>query len=220
MLNFVVEKSVEPVVFQTLKQRFIDLCKRLRVEQEQAIVYWEELAQFYQESHRAYHNLVHIWNFLNLFDEYQNEIKEAALFELAIWYHDAIYNTKNKDNEYQSAQLFQKRFTPYLTAEQLTYIDLLIMSTAGHYPRAAERDVYWFLDFDLAILATSYSVYKEYSEAIWQEYKMSYIKMFYKIGRKKVLKSFLSREKLYFSDTFYQEYEEKARQNIQLELNT
>lgn len=219
-LDFVVAKDVEPAVFNSLEKRFVSLCIAIGVEGIIAEEYWEELASYYQESHRAYHNLVHIWNFLKLLDLHQDKIMSNALFELAVWYHDIIYNTKNKDNEYQSAQLFQQRFLNILTASQIQYVDRLIMSTAGHHPKVEENDVYWFLDFDLAILATDYSIYQQYSEAIWQEYKSSYIKILYKMGRKKVLKNFLSREKLYFSSFFYQTYEEKARKNIQLELNT
>ena len=78
--------------------------------------------------------------------------------------------------------------------------------------------MYWFLDFDLAILAADTKTYQLYSEAIWQEYKTAYPKILYRMGRKKVLKNFLAREKLYFTKLFYSENEAKARANIQLEL--
>lgn len=201
-----------------LGKRFVDLCESLAVGKAKAEDYYGELKELYGNPNRYYHNLVHIWNFLNLMDEYRAKIEENALFDLAIWYHDAIYEAKKKDNEYQSAQLFKTLFSDHLNLEQLAYVDTLIMSTAGHAPRKEEEDVYWFLDFDLAILAADTTTYQNYSEAIWQEYKIAYPKILYKMGRKKVLKNFLARERLYFTELFYSKNEAKARENIELEL--
>jgi len=219
MLELIVKKSLKIEQEQELEARFLNLCDLLNMPKEVALEQYKEVYALYNHTNRHYHNLVHVWNFLKLFDSFRDKIHEPALFELSIWYHDAIYEAKNKDNEFQSAVLVQNKFKVYLSLEQLDYVNSLIMSTAGHYPKVEHEDVYWFLDFDLAILAADYKTYKLYSDAIWKEYKTVYPKMLYKMGRKKVLKSFLSREKLYFSELFFEKYEKKARQNIQLELN-
>jgi predicted metal-dependent HD superfamily phosphohydrolase len=219
MMDLLVQKGLNVEQEAVLKARFIALCQALELPNHQAEIYYQDLYDLYTNPNRHYHNLAHILNFLNLFDQYKTSIEQALLFELAIWYHDAIYNAKAKDNELQSAILAQKLFEEYLDEMSLSYVNALIMSTEGHFPRLENQDTYLFLDFDLSILAAAPSVYNLYSEAIWQEYKIAYIKVLYKIGRKKVLKNFLAREKIYFSPVFYEKYEAKARQNIALELN-
>lgn len=220
MIDLLVQKALSPQQEAVLGTRFIELCQSLELPARQAKRCYEQLYGLYTEPNRHYHNLAHIFNFLNLLDEYKASIEQPLLFELAIWYHDAIYDAKAKDNELQSAHLAQKLFVPYLDEEPLSYINSLIMSTEGHLPRVENQDNYLFLDFDLSILAAEPSTYKLYSTAIWQEYKVAYVKLLYNIGRKKVLKNFLAREKIYFSPIFFEKYEAKARQNIRLELNS
>jgi len=219
MINLLVQKGLRLEQENVLNDRFLTLCQRLQLPASQAKKYYQELYVLYTDSDRHYHNLAHILNLLTLLDEYRKEVEEPLLFELAIWYHDAIYKAKAKDNELQSAILARKLFEPYLDTASLSYLNMLIMSTEGHFPRQENSDAYLFLDFDLAILAAAPSVYNLYSEAIWQEYKIAYLKLLYKIGRKKVLKNFLTRDKIYFSPDFFAKYEAKARQNIRQELN-
>ena len=219
MIDLLVQKELASEQETILKARFLGLCQALDLPSNQAKKNYQELYNLYTDSNRHYHNLVHILNFLNLLDKYKASIEEPLLFELAIWYHDAIYDAKAKDNELQSARLAQKLFVKCLDEACLSQINDLIMSTEGHFPRRESQDVYLFLDFDLSILAAEPSIYNLYSTAIWQEYKIAYIKLLYNIGRKKVLKNFLAREKIYFSPIFFTTYEAKARQNIRLELN-
>jgi predicted metal-dependent HD superfamily phosphohydrolase len=218
-MDLLVQKGLASEQEAVLNARFIELCQALKLPDSQAKVYYQELYDLYTDPNRHYHNLVHILNFLNLFDEYKTSVEQPLLFELAIWYHDAIYNAKAKDNELQSALLAKRLFDQYLDEISLSYVNALIMSTEGHFPRLENQDTYLFLDFDLSILAAEPSVYNLYSEAIWQEYKIAYVKLLYKMGRKKVLKNFLAREKIYFSPVFFAKYEAKARENIRLELN-
>jgi predicted metal-dependent HD superfamily phosphohydrolase len=60
-------------------------------------------------------------------------------------------------------------------------------------------------------------IYKEYSEAIRQEYAWVSESM-YRRGRKKVLKSFIKRERIYFTDEMKARYDEQARKNINSEI--
>jgi predicted metal-dependent HD superfamily phosphohydrolase len=219
MMDLLVQKELAAEQEALLSTRFIELCQALGLAHCQAKNYYQQLYDLYTNSNRHYHNLVHILNILNLLDEYKTSIEQPLLFELSVWYHDAIYNAKAKDNELQSAHLAQQLFEEYLDDGSLSYVNALIMSTEGHFPRSENQDTYLFLDFDLSILAAEPTVYNLYSEAIWQEYKIAYIKLLYKIGRKKVLKNFLARDKIYFSPLFFTKYEAKARKNIELELN-
>ena len=220
MLKLQVKKILTPRELEVMKLRFLNLCDAIALPENIAFNYFDQLSCLYNQKDRHYHNLVHIRNFLDLKDEFSEQIEEPFLFELAIWYHDAVYDAKNNDNEQQSLFIVQDHFKNFLDSKQMIHLDHFIMSTAGHFPKSNASDVFYFLDFDLAILAADEDTYKLYSDAIWKEYKRIYSRPNYEKGRKKILKNFLLREKLYLSDTFIENYDKIARHNILLELNS
>ncbi|TIU73585.1 MAG: hypothetical protein E5W15_07330, partial [Mesorhizobium sp.] len=68
-----------------------------------------ELAALYSAEDRHYHGLPHIEAMLALADEYRGLLDDPQAVEAAIWFHDAIYDSRAKDNEAKSAQLAEKR---------------------------------------------------------------------------------------------------------------
>jgi predicted metal-dependent HD superfamily phosphohydrolase len=62
-----------------------------------------ELTRAYSSPGRYYHNLTHIKDCLRVFDEAKELAERPAEVELAIWFHDAIYDTRASGNEQQSA---------------------------------------------------------------------------------------------------------------------
>ena len=178
------------------------------------------LFQKYQEPHRAYHNLSHIYNLLQLADQYFPN--GNRVFELAIWYHDIIYQPQQRDNELQSANLFLKHFKSdksplfFLNEENILWIKETILSTYGHQPRQDDFNQKLFLDIDLSILAADEITYLQYAKAIREEYNV-YSDELYKAGRKQVLEHFLQRPFIFFTKAF-EPLESIARQNIQKEI--
>jgi predicted metal-dependent HD superfamily phosphohydrolase len=75
----------------------------------------------------------------------------------------------------------------------------------------------YFLDLDLAILASSAEEYEEYSSRIRQEY-VHVCAEDYREGRSKVLRKFLERDKLFFGDNKDMD-EAQARLNLAAEIN-
>jgi hypothetical protein len=57
----------------------------------------------YAEPHRAYHTFEHVRSCLELLDAVKRELENPRLMELALWYHDVIYDPRADDNEEQSA---------------------------------------------------------------------------------------------------------------------
>ncbi len=212
------ENKKEEELTKDLANRFERLCQQLnlsRSEAKRSYLLWQKL---HGEEQRYYHNQKHISNFLGLLDSYKEGIKDRLCFEIAIWWHDAIYRVERKDNEWESAVLVQNLWGAYLTSEQLDRVGDLINSTAGHRPLRREQDFYYFLDFDLGILATAKTSYQQYSEAIAKEYRGVYSREVYEKGRKVVLLNFLKRPRIFFSDLFCENYEKQARDNIKLEM--
>ncbi|HKS15700.1 MAG TPA: N-methyl-D-aspartate receptor NMDAR2C subunit, partial [Planctomycetota bacterium] len=66
---------------------------------------WKALAARYREPHRAYHTLVHIAHCLDELDDVRKQARDPIAVEMAAWYHDAVYDTRSKDNEARSAEL-------------------------------------------------------------------------------------------------------------------
>ena len=199
---------------------------------------WDNLASFYSsdktiqeeafqilkarhsEKSRFYHNFSHVKALLKLFETFGNKIQHPKAIKFAIWFHDVIYDTRKSDNEAESARLASETLRKLnVNDETIELVKDLILATKVHSGRNLSYDAKLFLDMDLAILGMSEEIYKEYSETIRQEYAWVFESM-YRRGRKKVLKSFIKRERIYFTDEMKVGYEEQARKNINNEIKS
>src|SRR5687767_2511875 len=63
-----------------------------------------ELLRAYSSSDRHYHNFTHIQDCLSIFDQTSFLAAHPEEVELAIWFHDAVYDTRRSDNEQKSAE--------------------------------------------------------------------------------------------------------------------
>jgi|GEM_PF-711049 Uncharacterized protein conserved in bacteria len=78
------------------KVRLRSLCRELMND-------LSRLRACYAEPHRAYHTFEHVRSCLELLDAVKRELENPRLMELALWYHDVIYDPRADDNEEQSA---------------------------------------------------------------------------------------------------------------------
>ena len=65
---------------------------------------YEELLRRYREPHRAYHNCQHLQECLQVRRLINAACHAPAEVDLALWFHDAIYDPLRSDNELRSAQ--------------------------------------------------------------------------------------------------------------------
>jgi predicted metal-dependent HD superfamily phosphohydrolase len=94
----------------------------------------------------------------------------------------------------------------------------MILATIKHEPpQQASQDLRFFLDFDLAILGSEFSIYQAYAQKIRQEYAI-FADELYIPGRIMVLEKLLDRPRLFQTEPFYDQYEEQARNNLHREL--
>jgi len=94
----------------------------------------------------------------------------------------------------------------------------LIEATVGHLMNhntriEEKRDLELFLDFDMEVLGREWAEYVVYAKGIRAEYA-SFGDQDYIMRRTTVLRSFLERDRLYFSETVYNSREEVAKENI------
>lgn len=180
----------------------------------------ELLTPFYKQPHRRYHGLAHIQNLLRMLEKHEALTHDKLSVGLAIWFHDAIYDTARQDNEEQSAILCEQTLQSWCCPQVL--IDSVvrkIRATQHHAWTDADPDTALFLDFDLGILAAPPAAYQRYADQIAQEYDWV-PQQAYRLGRAKVLRSFLDRPQLYFTPLLRASWEPLARANLLNELNT
>src|SRR5260221_2295298 len=181
---------------------------------------FQVLQEQYSEKSRFYHNFSHVKTLLKLFESFDNKIQDPKAIKFSIWFHDVIYDTRRNDNESESARLAYEMLRKLnVNTETIELVKDLILATKDHNGKNLSYDAKLFLDMDLAILGMSEEIYKEYSQAIRQEYAWVSESM-YRKGRKKVLKSFMERERIYFTDEMKARYDEQARKNINSEIKS
>jgi predicted metal-dependent HD superfamily phosphohydrolase len=194
-------------------QSFLEISVRLGVPSDQAQAIWEQLRIRYFEPHRAYHNLVHIDSLLCWLDKLS--INNDAI-ELAIWFHDCIYEPQATDNEVASARYFAESFGPFLESRLTCDVERLILATDSKAARSENADEKWIRDIDLSVLGSEPEIYEIYRIAIRREYAFVPDADF-RLGRKAILQSFLATS-IYTTDDF-RSFEQQARSNLKHEIS-
>ncbi|BCG88736.1 hypothetical protein MesoLj113c_48460 [Mesorhizobium sp. 113-3-9] len=184
----------------------------------------QELSALYRAEDRHYHNLAHIEAMLALAGDYRASLHDPEAVEAAIWFHDAIYDSRAKDNEARSAALAEKKLAGSTDAGRLNRISAMILATATHQlplfdNAAATRDASLFLDMDLSILGSAPNAFDAYERAVRREYGWVEEPM-WRAGRAAVLKDFLARPHIFHTQEFRQRFEPQARLNMARSLET
>ena len=167
----------------------------------------------YSEDHRYYHTFGHIKHCLSEFDEVKVLMDVPDELESAIWLHDIVYDTHAPDNEEKSAEfakgLLSETACPELKVRKIQ--DLILITK--HIRQPETPDAQLIVDIDLTILGYPPEIYNVYEKNIRKEYSWVSAED-YKIGRTKVLQSFLNRPSIYNTSSFKRIYERQARENI------
>lgn len=178
------------------------------------------MLQSYSEPGRHYHTKEHIAAMLRQSDACAELLQDKTATDLAILYHDIVYDASRKDNEEASADRAAAELKQLgISDERITRVTALIHATKHHTADGAISDLHYLLDFDLGALGGSQQVYDVYAEGIRKEYSM-YPDALYNPGRKSVLNHFLGMDFIYKTPYFRERYETQARQNLQREYNS
>lgn len=174
---------------------------------------FHELLAAYGEPTRRYHDATHVDACLAALADNADLAEHVHEVEIAVWFHDAIYDARRGDNEERSAE-WAVRFLAAngLEQEALERVRALIMATK-HVATPATADERLLVDIDLGILGQSPTVFCRYDEAIREEYAWVPEPQ-YRAGRIAVLDSFLRRPSIYLTPRFRELYEASARRNL------
>jgi predicted metal-dependent HD superfamily phosphohydrolase len=209
---------ISPDKLDILQRSWVHLLSQFQIGPAEAYPLFDRLTSAYQEPHRHYHNLEHIAEMLKVAGKLSDQAKNVLAIQLAIWFHDAIYDPKAKDNEEQSAQLAIRELQALRVPDSaVNEIAAMIRATAHTESTSMDPDIAILLDADLAILGAEESRYRRYAAAIRREYSWAE-EPAYREGRKRVLESFLKRPAIYRTARMHEVGDVPARRNLQAEI--
>jgi predicted metal-dependent HD superfamily phosphohydrolase len=201
-----------------LQQIFIKSISQYTNNQQYIADCWNEMEKAYTHKKRFYHNLQHIEHLVNCIEKHENKILDKETMLFSAFYHDIVYDATAKDNEEQSAKIAVASLSKTaFPKEKIQRCETQILATKRH-ETTGDFDTDFFTDADLAILGSDWTDYEAYAKSIRKEYVI-YPDFMYNMGRKKVLKHFLQMENIFKTPIFQVDLEEKARKNLENELN-
>lgn len=165
---------------------------------------YDALVARYSEPHRRYHTLTHLEECFAAFDEIADLAERPADVELALWFHDAIYDTRRTDNEQRSAD--------WARSVCGDPVARLVMVTR-HDAAPVTNDEKVLVDADLWILGAPEKRFDEYEQQVREEYGWVPGPI-YRRKRRQILESLLARPAIYGTGRFLRRYEREARANL------
>lgn len=177
-----------------------------------------QLLAAWNDPRRSYHTLEHLGECLHLFDQYRALAAEPDEVEWALWFHDAVYDPRQHDNEVRSADWATSLLIDGgIDRGRVARVRALVLATL-HTAVPANRDERLLTDIDLSILAAPPERYSRYERDVRREYRhvpwLGFV-----AGRRRILKTLLRRPRLYQTPTLYDSLEARARTNLRHALS-
>ena len=178
---------------------------------------FDELVARYSEPHRHYHTLEHVAACLDALDELAVPCEHAGEVELALWFHDAIYDPRRNDNETCSAKLAQSWLLRLeVPATAVARVANAVNATSHHVASSSDDAV--VSDVDLAVLGSSSVAYDCFERRIRKEFAHVPEPLF-REARCRVLGEFLARPAIYRVPKICGILEQSARRNLERRID-
>lgn len=171
------------------------------------------LLDAYSEAQRHYHTLQHLDECLAHFDALRQLAEHPAEIELALWFHDAVYDVHARDNEARSADWAASALLAAgLALDTCRRVHGLVIATC-HDALPTSLDAQLLTDVDLAILGAGPERFAEYETQIRAEYGHVPQALFVE-KRRQILQGFLDRERIFHTQPCQARFEAAARRNL------
>lgn len=175
---------------------------------------FDALWNAYGEPHRHYHDRTHVDVCLREFDRDVAATRRPGEIEVALWFHDAIYDTHANDNEAQSAAWARRALESLGVIESCTARVCKMIEATQTHVTGDDVDTQFLVDVDLGILGQPADVFEAYDDAIRAEYAWVEMRA-YRKGRAAVLHSFLDRPSIFATRVYQDRFEAQARRNLE-----
>ena len=177
----------------------------------------DELVACCAEPHRGYHTLQHLRECIAGLDDVLALAGRPGEVEIALWFHDAVYDVQAHDNEARSAEWAkQAMLGAGASTEAARRVHALVMATR-HDALPSSADARLVVDIDLSILGADARRFDEYEDQVRREYAWVADDVF-RARRREVLQRLLGRRTLYGTTHFRDRLEQRARENLQRSL--
>ncbi len=177
----------------------------------------DELLRRWSQAHRKYHTLQHLAECLALFADVRPIAERPGEVALALWFHDAIYETNRHDNEAESAAWARRALVEAHAARDVVdRVGALVMATR-HSEVPDTPDAALLVDIDLAILGAVPARFDEYERQIRDEYGQVPDALF-REKRREILQAFADRRPIYATELVRDRLEAAAQTNLRRSL--
>lgn len=199
-----------------LTPKLSDLYKRIPrrgpLSADDAVDSIDTLMRMYSQPHRHYHNLQHVLECLTQFEDAQTVCEDPVAVEMALWYHDLVYDPGEATNERLSANKAKFDCMRMQTEQEFAenVCSIILATTHAGDPIGDEAMA---ADIDLTILASPWERFSEYEKQIREEYSIYDDKLF-NTSRMLFLDNMLRRPRIFVTDHFHDKCEGAARANI------
>lgn len=207
-----------------LPGRWARLMDRIGARADRDAVY-ADLDRRYREPGRAYHTWAHVADCLAELDRASELSRRPEAVELALWFHDAVYDPRASDNEERSAALLREAGSRMGIGDDLAAAAAALVLATAHRAEpglpaggaaggdAAAGDAALARDIDLAILGAPAARFRAYEGAVRREFR-HVTDAEWRAGRSGVLAMFLELPRIYVTDAFRGRLEARARRNL------
>ncbi|CAM9355670.1 unnamed protein product, partial [Laminaria digitata] len=149
-------------------QRWIALCNDLRIDAAFAEEWGGKIMDAYSEEGRHYHTLDHVADMLEGAERDFPNLDRPGLVQLAIFFHDLVYDPKSGSNEEDSDVLFRNFSEAVgLSPSDASTVSCYIIATKRHDVLDSEdQDLRAFIDLDMAVIGRERIAYFTYASQV------------------------------------------------------
>jgi len=173
----------------------------------------QRLVDGYNEPQRHYHTLAHIDHCLTMFDQCKSLATNPDALEIAIWFHDVIFDPGKSNNEALSAELYEELSAGVHADEFRALVGRLIMATLHNGLSLDDSDAGYMVDIDLSSFGLPWEDFLRDSRHLREE-NMHLSDADYSRKQGEFRSCLLARPHFYQTDFFRGRYEQQARDNL------
>ena len=195
--------------------RFQSLWQRCLIEgaADASAAIHQRLVNGYNEPQRHYHTLAHIDHCLSMFEQCKSLATNPDALEIAVWFHDVIFEPGKPDNEALSAKLYEELSAGVHADEFRALVGRLIMATLHNQRSPDDNDTGYMVDIDLSSFGLPWEEFLRDSRRLREESaELSDADYYQKQGAFR--SCLLARPRFYQTDFFRQRYEQQSRDNL------